>query len=172
MALEYEMRYFLEHKALPQALRTSRAQLLATLLRGKGEAMMGFYTKAEIANPTYHCPYTTEQFSTSYREYINQNRSVFIMRIGMPDPERSPLCRAVYICFGGDGCEDAFFTSELTPDNEYFLCAWAENDVHLNYGKEPVEDFDRVAELFWEMNQNGGHAKHKSLRRGKCRLPQ
>lgn len=117
MALEYKTRYFLEHKALPQALRTSRAQLLATLLRGKGEAMMGFYTKAEKANPTYHCPYTAEQFSTSYREYINQNRSVFIMRIGMPEPEQSPLCRAVYIRYDsnsriGLGCS-ILFSREL-----------------------------------------------------------
>ena len=172
MALEYEMRYFLEHKALPQALRTSRAQLMASLLQGKGQTMMGFYAKAEKANPTYHCPYAPEQFSTKYREYINQNLSVFIMRIGMPEPEQSPLCRAVYICFAGDGCEDAYFTSELTPAGRYFLCAWDDNDVHLNYGEETTESFDRVAELFWEMNQNGRHAKHKSLCRGERQLPQ
>lgn len=172
MVLEYKMRYFLEHKALPQALRVSRAQLLASLLRGSGQTMRDFYAKAEKANPSYRCPYTPEQFSTSYREYINQDRSVFIMRIGMPEPEQSPLCRAVYICFGGEGCEDAYFTSELTPDDQYFLCAWADNDVHLNFGKKPVEDFDRVAELFWEMNRNGGYAKYKSLCRGKRQLPQ
>ncbi|MBR3966425.1 MAG: hypothetical protein IKJ91_05045 [Clostridia bacterium] len=172
MSLEYEMRYFLEHKALPKALHESRAQLMASLLRGKGQAMIEFYKKAERANPKYHCPYTLEQFSMSYREYINQNRSVFIMRIGMPEPEQSPLCRAVYICFAGDGCEDAYFTSELAPNNKFFLCAWADNNVHLNYGNEAVENFDRVAELFWEMNQNGGHAKHKSLCRGKRQLPQ
>ena len=47
MALEYETRYFLEHKALPQALHTSRAQLLSSLLRGRGQAMIDFYKKAE-----------------------------------------------------------------------------------------------------------------------------
>ena len=172
MALEYEMRYFLEHKALPQALRYSRAQLLASLLSGRGQAMIDFYAKAESANPSYRCPYAPEQFSTSYREYINQNRSVFIMRIGMPEPEQSPLCRAVYVCFAGDGCEDAYFTSELTPDGRYFLCAWGDNDIHMNYGEETAESFDRIAELYWEMNQDGGQAKHKSIRRGECQLPQ
>ena len=132
MALEYEMRYFLEHKALPQALRNSRAQLLASLLSGRGQSMVDFYAKAESANPSYRCPYAPEQFSTSYREYINQKCSVFIIRIGMPEPEQSPLCRAVYVCFAGDGCEDAYFTSELTPDGRYFLCAWGDNDVHMN----------------------------------------
>lgn len=172
MSLEYEMRYFLEHKALPKALHESRAQLMASLLRGKGQAMMEFYKKAEEANPMYHCPYTLAQFSMSYREYINQKCSVFIMRLGMPTPEQSPLCRAVYLCFAGDGCEDAYFTSELTPDGQYFICAWTDDDVHLNYGREPVEDFDRVAELFWEMNEDGGSAKYKSLCRGKRQLPQ
>lgn len=172
MTLEYGIRYYLEHKALPQALRESRAQLLASLLRGSGQAMRDFYARAETSNPSYRCPYTPEQFSTSYREYVNQKRSVFIMRIGQPAPEQSPLCRAIYICFAGDGCEDAYFTSELAPDGRYFLCAWGDNDVHINYGEELVESFDRVAELFWEMNENGGHAKYKSLRGGKRQLSQ
>lgn len=167
MALEYETRYFLEHKALPQALHTSRAQLLSSLLRGRGQAMIDFYKKAERANPTYHCPYSPEQFSMSYREYIKRVQSVLIIRIGMPEPEQSPLCRAVYICFGGDRCEDAYFTSELAPTGQYFLCAWPTDGVHVNYGEATVDDFDRVADLFWEMNQNGRGAKYKSLCSGK-----
>lgn len=170
MSLEYEIRYFLEHKALPQALHTNRAQLLASLLRGRGQAMMDFYGKAEDANPEYLCPYSAEQFSVVFREYIEKHGSVIIMRVGMPEPEQSPLCRAVYVCFGGDGCEDAYFTSELAPTGQYFLCAWPSDGVHVNYGEVPVDDFDRVADLFWEMNQDGRGAKYKSLCSGKGRL--
>ena len=170
MKLDFQVRYFLEHKALPQALWNNREQLLLSLLRENQKAMMEFYKRAETANPLYQCHYTPEQFSMSYREYIKQKRSVFIMRIGMPAPEQSPLCRAVYFCFVGDGCEDAYFTSELTPDGQYFICAWTKDDVHLNYGKEPVEDFDRVAELFWLMHEDGGSTKYKSImfKEGNC----
>ena len=153
MKLDFQVRYFLEHKALPQALWNNREQLLLSLLRENQKAMMEFYKRAETANPLYQCHYTPEQFSMSYREYIKQKRSVFIMRIGMPAPEQSPLCRAVYFCFAGDDCEDAYFTSELTPAGQFYLCAWADNDVHMNYGDETAEDFDRIAELFWEMNE-------------------
>ena len=41
------------------------------------------------------------------------------------------MSRAVYKMEGGT----FYFTSELTADHRYFLCAWTEADSHLNFGK-------------------------------------
>ena len=150
MSLAYEVRYFLEHKALPRALYHSREHLMASLLGRRNRAMMDFYAKAERSNPDYTCPYTSEQFSLIYREYIEHSHTVFIIRLGMPKPERSPLCRGVYLCFADDRCEDAYFTSELSPAGKYLLCAWTADEAHLNYGETTDDEFATVAKLFSE----------------------
>ncbi len=168
--MEYEVRYFMEHKALPKALRTNRALLLSNLLRGS-EVIGDFYARAENANPDYLCPYDVSQFSVSHREYIHKDHAAFIVRVGMPEPECSPLCRAVYVCFSGDNYEDMYFTSELAPDGQFFLCGWSADDVHLNFGSPSEDEFARVAELFWEMNRNGGSSEYKSICRGDSKLP-
>lgn len=76
MKLDFQVRYFLEHKALPQALWNNRAQLLLSLLREKQNAMIDFYSRAEEVNPEYQCPYTAEQFSVSLREYVSDEGSI------------------------------------------------------------------------------------------------
>ena len=48
MELDFQVRYFLEHKALPQALWNNRAQLLLSLLREKQNAMIDFYRHAGL----------------------------------------------------------------------------------------------------------------------------
>lgn len=170
MAMEYEVRYFMEHKALPQALRTHRESLLLELLGG-AKAIGALYAKAEDSNPDYTCPYDISQFTVTFHEYIDGKNAVFIVRVGMPEPECSPLCRAVYVCFSGGGHEDLYFTSELTPEGQYFLCCWPADGVHLNFGDAPKDEFAKVAELFWELNRNGDSSKHKGLCRGGCQLP-
>lgn len=73
---------------------------MASLMQSKGAAVRGFYRKAEQANPSYQCPYSDKDFSVDYQEFTNKKDSVLIIRIRMPEPEISPLCRAVYLCYG------------------------------------------------------------------------
>ena len=63
MPIEFDVRYFLEHKAMPRALYATGAQLMASLMQSKGAAVRGFYRKAERANPSYQCPYFDKDFS-------------------------------------------------------------------------------------------------------------
>ena len=63
MPIEFDVRYFLEHKAMPRALYATGAQLMASLMQSKGAAVRGFYRKAERANPSYQCPYSDKDFS-------------------------------------------------------------------------------------------------------------
>ena len=162
MSIETKVRYCLEHKTLPEALWQNRAQLLLSFLQGKEQVMVELYKQAEKANPEYACPYSAEQFTVCFREYVEDNGSVLILKVEMPAPESSPLCRAIYICFAGDQHEDFYFTSELASTGQYYLCAHTANKMHLKFD-EADNEFDKVAELFWEMNRNGGSARLKSL---------
>ena len=152
--IEFDVRYFLEHKAMPRALYATGAQLMASLMQSKGAAVRGFYRKAERANPSYQCPYSDKDFSVDYQEFTNKKDSALIIRIRMPKPEISPLCRAVYLCYGKKKPENMYFTSELSPSGDYCLCGWTRDDVHLNFGDSSAKEFDRVAELFGELTQN------------------
>jgi len=162
LKFDFQVRYFLEHKALPQALWNNREQLLLSLLREK-KAMIGFYGRAEEVNPEYRCPYTTEQFSVSLREYVSDEGSVLIVRVAMPAPEAPLLCHTVYICFAGNNCDDAYFTSELEQSGKHLLCAWTKEGVHMSFGEVPEDDFSKVVELFWEMKRDGGYAESKRV---------
>ena len=154
MPIEFDVRYFLEHEAMPRALYATGAQLMASLLQSKGAAVRGFYRKAERANPSYQCPYSDKDFSVDYQEFTNKKDSALIIRIRMPKPKISPLCRAVYLCYGKKTPKNMYFTSELSPSGDYCLCGWTRDDVHLNFGDSSAKEFDRVAELFGELTQN------------------
>lgn len=151
MSIDYDVRYFLEHKALPHALYGSGVQLMASLMQEKGAAIRGFYGKAEVENPMYRCPYAEKDFFVDYLEFPQKKDSVLVIRIRMPAPEASPLCRAVYLCYGKITPKTMYFTSELSPSGVYCLCGWSSDEVHLNFGDAPDKEFDRIAELFWEL---------------------
>lgn len=78
MPIEFDVRYFLEHKAMPRALYATGAQLMASLMQSKGAAVRGFYRKAERANPSYQCPYSDKDFSVDYQEFTNKKDSALI----------------------------------------------------------------------------------------------
>ena len=147
MPIEFDVRYFLEHKAMPRALYATGAQLMASLMQSKGAAVRGFYRKAERARSEEHTSELQSQHHISYA-------SVLIIRIRMPEPEASPLCRAVYLCYGKKTPKNMYFTSELSPSGDYCICGWTRDEVHLNFGDSSAKEFDRVAELFGELTQN------------------
>ena len=157
MSIEFDIRYFLEHKALPKALYDSGAQLMASLMSDRGAAVREFYRKAELANPNYHCPYTEKDFSVDYLEFgrdAKHKDPVLIFRIRMPQPEASPLCRSVYLCYAKERPDVMYFTSELTPSGGYSICGWSRAGAHLNIEDASDKGLVRIAELFWELTKN------------------
>ena len=169
MALEYEARYFVEHKGLPQAFYSDGSRLLNWLLLQKGNAIRNYYAKLENANADYLCPYEADDFAIGYRKYIRGNDSCCVVRVEMPAPEELRLCRAVYLVMGDYGFDELYLTSELNEFGTYFLCAWDEVGAHFNFGEAPEDDsdeMDRAATLFWEMRTDGGIERIKSICRG------
>lgn len=151
MDLDFHVRYFMEHKALPSNLYTEGMRLLSRFMISGGKAMLDYYAKAEESTP-FECNYNTEDFGINFRTYIRDNDSCMVLRIEMPEPERPLLCRAVYLCYGTRGGYELYVTSELAEDGTYYICAWDEQAQHFNFGdapSDPSDEMDMAAELFW-----------------------
>lgn len=156
MSLEFEARYFLEHKALPHTFYNEGTRLLSALILRKEAGVRGFYDRVVAANPDYTCPYCDSDFSVEYKKYFDDVRYL-VLRVGMPEPEERLLCRAVYFVFGEHGSYEQYITSELTAEGNYFLCTWFENGTHLVLDVAPddsQDEMDAVASLFEEMKNN------------------
>lgn len=161
--LELYARYFLEHKAIPNAFYQNGAQLMLELMNGSGKTIRGFYSKAEAANPGYRCPYTAGQFSVSNHLCKGRNGSMLMFRIGMPEPEQSPLCRAIYLCYGKHGMVNRCYTSELSPDGAYFVCSWSESGAHANYGEAVGKEEDFVEKLYWDSQKANANLRTRKF---------
>lgn len=163
--LELQARYYLEHKAIPNAFFQSGAQLMLSLMNGSGQTIRGFYAKAEAANPDYHCPYSAEQFSVSHRLCAGRNGSMMMFRIGLPEPEQSPLCRAIYLCYSKHGMVNQCYTSELSPEGTYFVCSWTAFGAHVNYGEAVGREEDYIEKLYWNSQKSNTKTMKRTRKR-------
>ena len=144
-------RYLVEHRLLPSALYSAGDGLLVEITDGAEGLLMDAYAYAEENVEGYECPYTAEDFDTEVNVIDMDGDMGYIVRVDMPKPEASPLCRAVYFCFDQRTETCAYFTSELTPDGRYALCSWDEKGTHLNYGATDAtvdDETEGVAMIF------------------------
>ena len=151
MDLEFHIRYFIEHKALPSNLYSEGARLLSRFMISGKNAVLDYYKKAD-ATTSYDCPFSLGDFDVNFRTYIRDDDSCMVLRIEMPEPEQPLLCRAVYLCYGTRGGYELYVTSELAEDGSYYICAWMERGQHINFGDapaDPSDEMDMAAELFW-----------------------
>ena len=154
MDLNFHVRYFMEHNALPSALYNEGARLLSSFMMTGGKTMTGFYEKAASANPSYCCPYDVADFNVNFRTYIRNEDTCMVLRVEMPEPEQALLCRAVYLCYGTKGGYELYVTSELAEDGSYYLCAWSSQGAHHNFGDapaDPSDEMDMASDLFWQL---------------------
>ena len=152
MALKFEARYFLEHKALPKALYNEGASMLRSFLVERENFMMKQYDRLASFSAEYDCPYCNKDFEVNFRTYVRDQETCMVLRVEMPEPEQPLLCRAVYLCYGTKGGYKLYVTSELAEDGNYYICAWNEAAHHFNFGAapaDPSDEMDMAAELFW-----------------------
>jgi len=168
MKKEFEMRYYLEHKLLPATLYNEGKRLMATVMSKGPKCIYSLYEKFICVNLGYSNPYSVKDFSIHSRTYVRGPEKFMVIRIGMPEPEVSPLCRAIYLCYGTRGGFELYVTSEMSPDGGYCICAWDDGRNHMNFGEAPEDandEMDMAADLFWRSVEYG-QTKHKSVRGG------
>lgn len=126
-------RYTLEHIFLPQnVLADHGADVIRKILRKKGRFFVDFFRQNNsFGTDNYTCPYTEEQFSVE-KIHFDRAENICLIRIQMPEPERQPLCKSIFICCDRRMNDRRYLTEELTSSNRYFLCEWADG-VHRVY---------------------------------------
>ena len=149
--LLFPPRYALEHILIPQTMYNTAGAFLYDVLTEKGKPIYNLYQEIVRAAGGYD-PYVASDFKVEPRMYDIHGNTSLIVRVKMPKPVNSPDCRAVYLCQHMRTGRQFYFTSELTAKSTFFLCAWTEEDAHLNLGEnDNADEFDRVAALFSEL---------------------
>ena len=141
-----------EHQIIPEALYSSGPLLMSKFLEDPRCHIKSFYYQNGFGN--IFDLFDADDFTESHAVYRHGTRSVFLIRVAMPAPESAPLCRAVYLCYNDQNGDDFYFTSELNKQGSFFLCGRDHDGTHILFGDAPAtakEEFDKVAEIYWEM---------------------
>ena len=154
-------RHAVEQILLPHDLYSHGPTLLHEALRNINILMEGYY-KSACAD------YPGPVFESTLREYVRDNDSVLIIRIGMPAPETAMLSRSVYLCFSDKDQDNLYLTSELAKDGRYYLCCRPYSKIirHMICADAPenaADEFDMIAGLYWELVIQDGIKQFESL---------
>ena len=127
-----EVRYHFEHRFLPQLLFEDPQQLFTFL---SGDDVGIFYLWNNFTqNNGFDTVYSVEDFG---QNLIEKDDGVLIYQLIMPDPEVTPLCNRIYLCWNVETGETGFYTIEFDDMfgvDMWYLCGWKPDGVHENYG--------------------------------------
>ena len=136
-------RHAFEHVILPCEFYRWGDRLLNRVIDGDRRYMADLYGHAVEAPAR---AFKASFFKVLRRKYAETT----IVRIELPKPSMVTECRRIYLCRDEETNALMYFTSELSAQGTYFLCAWTKNHTHLLLRMEPDgrSEFDTVAELF------------------------
>lgn len=139
-------RHSLEHVILPMEFYRWGDRLLNQVIDGDRHYMADLYGQAVEASVRAFKP---NFFKVLRRKYAETT----IVRIDLPKPKQVTECRRIYLCRDEGTNKLMYFTSELSAQGTYYLCAWTKNHAHLLLRMEPAfsSEFDTVANLFHEL---------------------
>ena len=111
-----------------------------------------YYLAEAYRNVLSETPYKPKNFKVLVREYPAENGKTVIARLDLPKPTRVLECRRIYLCRNDATGDCMYFTSELSMQGTYYLCAWTKQHSHLLISLDPLDnEYDKVAELFVEL---------------------
>ena len=86
------------------------------------------------------------------RYYRNGDEETAIVCLELPTPSQVTECRRIYLCFNKATNDLMYFTSELSAQGTFYLCAWTKQHCHMMLNPGPdISEFDNVAQLFREL---------------------
>lgn len=147
----HEVRYAFEHQILPHLFYKDKEQFVGMVLQDKGvlyEIISSIFDKEGVENP-----YVDEDFEV---EPIRLSEDVLMLKITLPEPEEEPLCYSIIMIFDLDFKIIKFYCIEKGNEQgsfQPFVCAWTEDERHLNYGHCGLDDnsgITKCVEIFAE----------------------
>jgi len=144
-------RHTFEHVTFPETFYAWGEKMVNQVVDGSRYYLSDLYSRVECEGNALQ-PYKPKHFNVLARSYPSGEGALTVVRIDLPKPTQMLECRRIYLCRDGSTGECMYFTSELSMQGTYFLCAWTKNHAHLLISMDPVPgEYDRVAELFHEL---------------------
>ena len=144
-------RHAFEHVIFPSEFYKWGQTMMNQVIDGNQYYLAEAYRNVEDRK-TAMTAYKPKHFKVLVRDYPADNGKTVIARLELPRPTEVTECRRIYLCRNDATGECLYFTSELSMQGTYYLCAWTRNHSHLLISIDPVpSEFDRVAELFPEL---------------------
>lgn len=140
-------RHTFEHVIFPAEFYRWGDKLLNQVIDGDRRYMADLYSYVEPDTQAMQ-PYKANFFKVLRRNYGEAT----IVRLDLPKPVQVTECRRIYLCRNEHTSTLMYFTSELSMEGTYYLCAWTKGHCHLLLDSNHVTgEFDHVAELFKEL---------------------
>ena len=137
-ANRHNIRYYFEHKLLPQWFYDKKEQLVGAIIHDKSilfRVIDDIFNDEEIDNP-----YKEDDFDISK---IKISDDVMVLKLIFPEPEEEPLCYCSYLLFDINFEKISYFCiekgNELSQDQP-FVCSWTSDGSHLNHGNCTFEE--------------------------------
>ena len=125
----HQVRYYFEHRLLPQLLYEDPDQLLGFLNDNGIYTLWYNFTQ----NNGFDVIYAADDFDQALYQADN---GTWYMQVFLPKPEDMPLCCRVYLCWNPDTDQKGYYTIEYDNyfGDAWFLCGWTEDGVHMDFG--------------------------------------
>ncbi len=144
-------RHFFEHVILPTEFYKWGERFLNQVIDGDRYYMADLYSHVEYDGHAIK-PYKANFFKVIRKNYEDESGHITIVRLDLPKPLHFTECRRIYLCRNNNTNDQMYFTSELSLEGAYFLCAWTKRHSHLLLDLKPnVNEYDHVAELFMKL---------------------
>ena len=137
----FDVRYYFEHRLLPQAFYQEPEELMESLREGGLYDRWSRYT----AERSFDVTYPADAFSV--REMM-QDSGLRMLMLTMPQPEKTLLCYRIYLCFDPETGPAAYYTAEYDVYEGFFdegclICGWKPDRTHQYFMETqilPAED--------------------------------
>lgn len=124
-------RYEIEHRILPQQFEAYPGMVVSFLLKGP-EAFADWLKDLyeQVGEPF---PYQASDYRI---DYFQLEEGIFMIGLGLPQPEEPPLCWSINLIFEAGFAWQEYFTLERGLDTTH-LCSWKDGS-HRNHGHAPT----------------------------------
>lgn len=138
----HQQLYYIQHKLIPWLFYKCATCFRVDLLHRGGELFIDFLNYINADDPDFRCPFTQSDFLIE--EFPIENYNGSILRINMPKPTQMLQCRQVFLAYTSDFERCFYFTLELNQANEYFLCGWGSEHMHLSFDFDQTDSSEEV----------------------------
>ena len=125
-----------EHSCLPVWLYSHETDVIGLLLHEGPELLRKVYATLEYKQ--FHI--FTEKFDIVPSYYVGGGDVIVILRLDLPDATSMLECRHIYLCESRNNGQLLYFTSELSAEGSFYLCAWTKKHTHLVFSMDLIEN--------------------------------